>query len=126
MTLHPVDLGDVPEAVHLSAFGHLLPLDGRGLQSNWKSRYSFIERREKGRLWINVKAADQWLDERGRPLLSEGIITEKKKRNPSWRPARDRVEGALAGIPEKILTDFLAHLVTQKSTSSTCGEVSNG
>lgn len=111
--LHPCDIGDLPIWVQLSTCSHLLPVDQRNLHSNWKSRYPFfIERRKVGGLWINVKKCDQWLDERGSRLLSPQLIGEKKRRNPGWQPAGDRLE-TLVGAQDEILNK-LAILVAQR------------
>ena len=111
-SLHPCDLGDIPAFVQFSAHGYLIPLDEKNLQSNWKTRYpSFLERRKQGGLWVNVKECDQWLDERGKKLFSRGLIEEKRRRNPGWIPAGDRLSlsnVALAGSQ----TDFIAQLAT--------------
>lgn len=115
-SLHPVDLGDLEPLVQLQAYGHLLPLDLANIQSNWRSRYNdFIssESDEKGSpLLVDVKAADRWLDARGKPLFSERLLADKLKRNPGWKPARDRIDGTLAGLPKQILTEILRHITS--------------
>lgn len=117
-SLHPADLGDLPKFVQLGACAHLLPLDQKNVQSNWKTRYpDFLERRRLGGLWVNVKECDQWLDERGKKLLSTGLLEEKKRRNPGWAPAGDRLE-ALAGTQNEMI-DKLAELVAQRLHANT-------
>lgn len=100
--LHPCDVGDLPEYIQLARCTLHLPIDERNLQSNWKLRYPFIRREKIGGLWLNIKAADNWLDARGKKLLSPSLLTDKKRRNPGWQPAGDRLE-ALVGAQEKII-----------------------
>lgn len=115
-SLHPVDLGDLEPRVQLQAYGHLLPFDLQAIQSHWRSRYSefiFSEGDEKrSALWIDVKAADRWLDARGKPLFSHRLLADKMKRNQGWKPARERIDGTLAGLPKQILEQILAHLMS--------------
>lgn len=119
---HPCDFGDLPEFVQLSACAHLLPIDQKNLQSNWKTRYPhFLERRQIGGLWIDVQACDRWLDERGKKLLSTGLLEEKRRRNPGWIPAGERLE-ALAGAQLQII-DKLAQLVAQRLHLNNTGDV---
>lgn len=109
--------GDIPEFVQLKVFGRLLDLDFRSLQKNWKTRFPFLERRKSGGLWINVRAADAFLDASGRQLLSPKILMEKRKRNPDWIPAGERFSGAvsaLAGVEHGDFINHLAILVAQK------------
>lgn len=123
---HPCTVGDLPEFVQLTACAHLLPIDQRSLQSNWKTRYpDFLERRKVGGLWINVQACDQWLDERGKKLLSSGLLEEKRRRNPGWIPAGERAEAWLAAQSE--ILEKLADLVARKlHTNSTFKGVGGG
>ncbi len=118
-SLHPVDLGDLEPRVQLQAYGHLLPFDLHGIQSNWRSRYSeFISSEGDGKrssLWIDVKAADAWLDARGKPLFSHRLLADKIKRNPGWKPAREKIDGTLAGLPKHLLEQILQHLVTAQA-----------
>lgn len=94
--LQEVGIGDVPDFVQFKVFGRLLDLDMESVQKNWRTRFPFVERRKSG-LWLDVKAADKFLDEAGRPLLSPKILVEKRKRNPGWMPAGERFSAALAG-----------------------------
>ena len=111
--LHPCDFGDLPTLIQLATCSHFLPISDRNLQSNWKLRYSaFIVRQKIGGLWLDVKKCDNWLDERGKKLLSPQLIEAKKKRNPGWVPARDRVE-TLVGAQQEIL-DKLVEIVALK------------
>lgn len=118
--LHPCVLGDLPAWVQLSSCSHLLPIDEKNIQSNWKTRYGdFIERRKVGGLWVDVKKCDQWLDERGSRLLSDMLLVEKRRRNPGWSPAGDRLE-ALAGAQLEMI-DKLAELVALKLHAQSTG-----
>lgn len=105
MILHPCDLGDLPEYVSLKVASPFLPIDSRNLSSNWKARYGGFVHREKSGLRVDVKAADAWLDERGKALLSPLLMQEKRRRNPGWVPAGERLQ-ALAGR-----TEIMDHLV---------------
>lgn len=120
-SLHPCATGDLPEFIQLSACAHLLPIDQKNLQSNWKARYpTFVERRKLGGLWIDVQACDRWLDERGKKLISTGLLQEKIRRNPGWIPAGVRLE-ALAGAQDRILdelVELVAHKLHPKSTTA--------
>lgn len=115
-SLHPVDLGDLEPRVQLQAYGHLLPFDLQAIQSHWRERYSdFISavgEEKRSALWIDVKAADAWLDARGKPLFSHRLLADKIKRNPGWKPARERIDGTLAGLPKQILEQILIHLMS--------------
>lgn len=123
--LHPVDLGDLPAEVRLNAWGHLLPIDQSGIQKNWRSRYAEFIRSVDGALWIDIKAADCWLDQRGKAIFSELALKEKMRRNPGWIPARDRLNGALDGLPVQIMRELAGLLEHVKLLSST-QEVSCG
>lgn len=114
-SLHPVDLGDVPDFVQFKIFGRLLDLDVENVQKNWRTRFPFVERRKSGGLWLDVRAADKFLDGAGRPLLSPKILVEKRKRNPGWVPAGERFLAALAGGDSDFI-DHLATMVAQKLT----------
>lgn len=101
-SLHPVDAGDLPEFIQLSRCTLHLPIDEKSLQSNWRSRYPFIKREHVGGLWLDIKQADNWLDARGKKLLSPSLLADKKRRNPGWQPAGARLE-ALVGAQEQII-----------------------
>lgn len=122
-SLHPVDLGDLEPRVLLHAYGHLLPYDLRAIQSNWRERYSdFISStggEKRTELWIDVKAVDAWLDARGKPLFSHLLLADKIKRNPGWKPAREKIDGTLAGLPKQILEQILVHLMAAQATEVT-------
>lgn len=124
-SFHPVDLGDLPPRLKLRDWGTLLPLDLDGIGKNWAERYSaFISREECGEaraLWIDVKAADRWLDERGRALFSEIALVEKRRRNPGWTPARDRLDAVLAGLQGKILREIAALIDNARTTTTPQG-----
>ena len=119
-SLHPCVVGDLPTWVQFSACSHLLPIDEKNIQSNWKTRYpNFIDRRKVGGLWVDVKKCDQWLDERGSRLLSHMLLVEKRRRNPGWCPAGDRLE-ALASAHLQMI-DKLAELVALKLHAQSTG-----
>jgi len=101
-SLHPCDVGDLPVDIQLSRCILHLPIDEKSLQSNWKKRYPFVKRESAGGLWLDIKAADNWLDARGKKLLSPSLLADKKRRNPGWQPAGDRLE-ALVGAQEQII-----------------------
>lgn len=123
LSLHPVDLGDLPEFVQYSAVDHLIPIEAHTLKSHWKTRYQFVERRAMGigGLSINIKQCDEWLDARGKALLSMQLLKEKIRRNPGWVPAGERIE-ALAGAHDGILNE-LADLVAQKLSKNFTAKV---
>lgn len=114
LRFHPVDLGDLPPFVLYSACHEWLPFSDRTVTANWRTRYaSFMSRRSSedgginAGLWVDVKAADCFLDARGRALLSEHLLKEKKRRNPGWIPARDVLIklAALDGAPASTLSN---------------------
>lgn len=124
-SLHPCDVGDLPRFMQLAVCGSHLPLDQKNLQSNWKTRYpTFLKREKVGGLWVDIKEADLWLDQRGKQLLSTGLLSEKRRRNPGWEPAGNRLE-TLVGAQGRIL-DRLAELVAlrlhAKSSSASGGQ----
>lgn len=101
--LHPCDVGDLPEFIQLARCVQHLPIDDRNLQSNWKTRFpEFIKREKIGGLWLDVREADKWLDARGKKLLSPSLLADKRRRNPGWEPAGNRLE-ALVSAQEKII-----------------------
>jgi hypothetical protein len=119
-SFHPCDIGDLPHFVQLTACGAHLPLDEKNLRSNWKKRYpTFLKREKIGGLWVDVKAADSWLDERGKQLLSTCLLDDKRRRNPGWQPAGNRLK-ALAGTQLEIL-EKLAELVSLKLHAKSTG-----
>lgn len=112
-SLHPCDIGDLPILIQLARCLQHLPIDEKNLQSNWKMRYTdFVRREQIGGLWVDIKEADSWLDARGKKLLSPSLLADKKKRNPGWLPAGDRLE-ALVGAQEEIINK-VAELVALK------------
>jgi hypothetical protein len=115
-SLHPCDVGDLPEYIQLSRCTLHLPIDERSIQSNWKTRFPFIRREKIGGLWLDIKAADNWLDARGKKLLSPSLLADKKRRNPGWEPAGNRLE-ALVGSQEQIIQK-VAEIVALKLHSN--------
>jgi hypothetical protein len=111
-SLHPCDVGDLPSLIQLSRCFQHLPIDDRNLQSNWKTRFPFVKRENIGGLWLDIKEADQWLDARGKKLLSPSLLADKKKRNPGWAPAGDRLE-ALVSAQDRIVQK-IAEIVALK------------
>lgn len=91
LRLHPVDLGDLPPTIRLNAALAALPLEPRTIANHWRERYSSWVRRDKSGLFVLIKEADTWLDERGLQLLSPRLLKEKRNRNPGWVPAGDRL-----------------------------------
>lgn len=88
MSAHPVDIGDLPNDVLFSCYADLLPLNRATVQKHWRERYPFFVRRKSG-LFVLVKEADLWLDQRGKRLFSEALLAAKRKRNPGWLAAGD-------------------------------------
>lgn len=120
ISLHPCDTGDLPRFMQLAACGSHLPLDQKNLQSNWKTRYpTFLKREKVGGLWVDIKEADHWLDQRGKQLLSTGLLIEKRRRNPGWVPTGERLE-ALAGT-QLMMIDKLAELVSLRLHAKSTG-----
>lgn len=112
-SLHPCDVGDLPHFIQLSRCLQHLPIDDRNLQSNWKTRFpEFIKREKIGGLWLDVKEADKWLDARGKKLLSPSLLADKRRRNPGWEPAGNRLD-ALVSAQERIVQK-IAEIVALK------------
>lgn len=86
INLHPCDNGDLPAKVLYRCFTEILPIKAQTARKHWKERYPFFVRNKDG-LYIDVKAADLWLDQRGEKLFSESLLEKKRERNPDWRPA---------------------------------------
>ena len=87
-SLHPCDSGDIPAEVLFRCFANLLPLNAATVRKNWKERYPFFVRRKTG-LYVDVKAADFWFDQRGERLFSQALLVHKRSINPGWVPAGD-------------------------------------
>jgi hypothetical protein len=101
-TVHPCDLGDLPAYVLYRFFTDFLPIKKESIRKNWRQRYPFFVRKREG-LFIDVKAADLWLDQRGHKLLSQALLDKKRERNPDWVPAGEFIEaGATASISTAI------------------------
>lgn len=90
---HPSDLGNIPFEVLYRCFGDLLPVGTDSIHRHWKELYPFISRKKDG-LYINVKKADLWLDQRGEKLFSELLLVRKRERNPDWLPIEVSKVGA--------------------------------
>ena len=90
-TVHPCDAEDLPTFVLYRFFTDLLPISKESIRKNWRQRYPFFVRKREG-LFIDVKAADLWLDQRGHRLLSQALLNKKRERNPDWVPAGEFVE----------------------------------
>ena len=63
--LHPCALGDLLQLITLKCAVPHLGLDERAVTANWKSRYPWATRLKAG-LYIDVQAANAWLDARVR------------------------------------------------------------
>lgn len=85
INLHPCDSGDLPAKVLYRCFTEILPIKAQTARKHWKERYPFFVRNKEG-LYIDVKAADLWLDQRGEKLFSESLLEKKREKNPDWRP----------------------------------------
>ncbi len=83
--VHPCDSEDVPAYVLYRFFTDLLPIRKESIRKNWRQRYPFFVRKREG-LFVDVKAADLWLDQRGQKLFSQALLDKKRERNPDWVP----------------------------------------
>ena len=110
---HPCDCGDLPTHVLYRAFTDLLPMSKESIRKNWRQRYPFFSRKKEG-LLVDVKAADLWLDQRGKKLFSQALLEKKRERNPDWRPVGDFAEavapasGTVAGKANQL--DFVVEI----------------
>lgn len=85
LTPHVTESGDVPAFVLYRCFTDLLPISKESIRKNWRQRYPFFIRKKEG-LYVDVRAVDLWLDERGKGLFSHALLARKRERNPGWTP----------------------------------------
>jgi hypothetical protein len=116
--LHPVDLGDLPPLIRFSACEGLFPCSNASIRSHHSHSEWLV--RQDGTLMVDIRLADAWLDARGAVLLSTRLLERKRRRNPGWTPAGDRLHDALAGRRE--ILEELGQLIARQLHQIATGE----